>query len=69
MNCREMLKARQNEGKLPQMIAYNRIDGPGSSLDLREISTGLLVCAASSRKRKHLTRQQPGREGFHALSE
>lgn len=32
----EMLETAKSEGKLPRITAFNRIDGPGSSLDLRE---------------------------------
>jgi len=32
----DSLKEAQKEGALPKVIAYNRIDGPGSSLDLSE---------------------------------
>jgi len=32
----DLLKRAQKEGALPEVIAYNRIDGPGSSLDLSE---------------------------------
>lgn len=35
-NLNEFLKRATIDGKLPSVIAYNRIDGPGSSLDLRE---------------------------------
>jgi galactokinase/mevalonate kinase-like predicted kinase len=31
-----ILKEREQAGRLPAITAYNRIDGPGSSLDLRE---------------------------------
>lgn len=32
----ESLKIAEKENALPQLVAYNRIDGPGSSLDLIE---------------------------------
>ncbi|MFC2110861.1 GHMP kinase [Bacteroidota bacterium] len=32
----ELLKSAKKNNQLPTVIAYNRIDGPGSSLDLRE---------------------------------
>lgn len=32
----ELLKQAEKDKQLPTVIAYNRIDGPGSSLDLRE---------------------------------
>ncbi len=36
MNISTALQETEKNGKLPQIIAYNRVDGPGSSLDLRE---------------------------------
>jgi len=33
--CERLTKAKQS-GRVPKITAYNRIDGPGSSLDLRE---------------------------------
>ncbi len=32
----DFLKVAEKEKALPRVIAYNRIDGPGSSLDLSE---------------------------------
>ncbi len=32
----DFLKVAEKEKALPKVIAYNRIDGPGSSLDLSE---------------------------------
>lgn len=36
MNLTNILKESKKAEKVPSVIAYNRIDGPGSSLDLRE---------------------------------
>ncbi len=36
MNLTPILKEAEKAKKLPSIISYNRIDGPGSSLDLRE---------------------------------
>ncbi|MGZ7119849.1 MAG: GHMP kinase, partial [Methanobacterium sp.] len=36
MELNDQLKIAQKEKALPKVIAYNRIDGPGSSLDLSE---------------------------------
>lgn len=36
MQLHDFLKTAQKENALPKVIAYNRIDGPGSSLDLSE---------------------------------
>jgi len=36
LNLHDKLQAAQKQGALPSVTAYNRIDGPGSSLDLRE---------------------------------
>ena len=37
----EMLEDAAKRNALPAVIAYNRIDGPGSSLDLREFQQAL----------------------------
>jgi D-glycero-alpha-D-manno-heptose-7-phosphate kinase len=37
----ELLQDAKNRSALPGVIAYNRIDGPGSSLDLREFQQAL----------------------------
>lgn len=36
-----MLEKRQEQNSLPSVIAYQRVDGPGSSLDLREFQQAL----------------------------
>ena len=36
LNLYDYLKRKEKEKSLPSIVAYNRIDGPGSSLDLRE---------------------------------
>jgi galactokinase/mevalonate kinase-like predicted kinase len=41
MEIAARLQAAQKRGRLPAVIAYNRIDGPGSSLDLREFQQAL----------------------------
>ncbi len=40
-NLHALLEASVQAGKLPTVLAYNRIDGPGSSLDLREFQQAL----------------------------
>lgn len=37
----DMLRDLERDQKLPEVTAYNRIDGPGSSLDLREFQQAL----------------------------
>jgi len=37
----DILEEASKQGTLPSVIAYNRIDGPGSSLDLREFQQAL----------------------------
>ena len=41
LSLRDELMRAQKEGTLPHIIVYNRIDGPGSSLDLREFQQAL----------------------------
>lgn len=36
MNLTDKLKKAEKAEKVPSIVAYNRVDGPGSSLDLRE---------------------------------
>jgi len=41
IELREVLERASRQSALPAVIAYNRIDGPGSSLDLREFQQAL----------------------------
>ena len=41
MDLRAGLQAAQEKGELPTIIARHRIDGPGSTLDMREFQQGL----------------------------
>ena len=41
MDLSTRLQDAQRRGQLPSVVAYNRIDGPGSSLDLREFQQAL----------------------------
>ncbi len=41
MDLRDRLEAAQERGELPAIIARHRIDGPGSTLDMREFQQGL----------------------------